>query len=127
MDSQTIATVSNVAFGLMCIGSAAPFVGIPFPKKATADYYRRKNEWLAKLSGHRLTNMQAGYAGALLRISVGLGVIWPQTREPLLLLNGAIVSVGTVLAIRDKKPMIPQWTMLGMVAWCLVTNRLARA
>jgi hypothetical protein len=120
----TIATVSNYAFGAMCIASAAPFLGLKFPNQSAVDYYRRKNEWNAGLSGNRLTASQAGYAGAALRIAVGLGVIWPPTREAVLFVNGAVVSVGTVLAIRDDRPLLPQIGMLSAVMWCLVTNRM---
>ncbi len=123
---QAFATISNVAFGLVCIGSAAPVLGIPFPKQSTADYYKRKNEWIAQLSGHRLTITQAGVFTACLRLAVGFGVIWPPTREALLLVNGGIVGFGTLLAIRDKRPMIPQWSMLGTVACCFLANRLAK-
>lgn len=80
---------------------------------------------MAKLTGDRLTPRQAGYAGAALRIAVGLCCIWGHpVREAALLANAAIVARGTVLAARDGRPMRPQWTMLGAIALCLVLGRL---
>ncbi|KAK1854751.1 hypothetical protein CCHR01_02562 [Colletotrichum chrysophilum] len=123
---STIANLSNWSFGAMCILSALPFVGIPFPNQRAADYYAGKNRWISELSGGRLDSTQAGYAGAVLRIAVGTAVLVPATREAALLINGAIVTRGTMLAVRDGKPLLPQWGMLGIVAWCLVLGRVAR-
>lgn len=126
MSFQLFANLFAYGFGAMCISTALPFVGIPFPKKETAAYYQRKNEWNAKLSGYRISSGTAGILGATLRVGVGLGVVFPSTREVTLLIKGAIVSVGTVLAYRDGRPMKPQWTMLALVTACLGLGRLAR-
>lgn len=118
------ADVASKAFGVLCITSAFPFVGIPIPTRSWATYYAGKNEWLSQLSGRRLNPTQAGYAGALLRIVVGACFLSPTTREAALLFNGAVVCCGTVLAYRDGRPMRPQWTMLGAITLCLVLGRL---
>ena len=125
MAMQTIANLLAYGFGALCLSTALPFVGIPFPRAETAAYYKRKNEWNAKLSGHRITPATAGVLGAALRVGVGLGVIFPETREVALFIKGAVVSVGTMLAYRDGRPMRPQWTMLGLIAACFVSGRLA--
>ncbi|KAF7325044.1 Major facilitator superfamily transporter [Mycena kentingensis (nom. inval.)] len=121
---RTLSTAVSSTFGALCITSALPFIGIPFPSQSWADYYADKNKWLAELSSGRLTPAQAGYAGALLRVGVGACCIYPPTREAALLLNGAVVCRGTVLAYRDERPMRPQWTMLSAIALCLVLGRL---
>ncbi|CAJ2507099.1 Uu.00g082850.m01.CDS01 [Anthostomella pinea] len=113
-----------ITFGALCIASALPFVGIPVPTRSWAIYYADKNRWLSKLSGERLTPKQAGYASALLRLAVGSCCIYPPTRIPALLVNGAVVCRGTVVAYRDGRPMRPQWTMLGAVGLCLLTEIL---
>ncbi|KAJ9150202.1 hypothetical protein NKR23_g3809 [Pleurostoma richardsiae] len=108
-------------YGAMFILSALPFVSAPFPSRETAEYYKRKNDWNVRLSGGHLTRTQTGFLGAALRVMVGLGVLFSATRQGALLGNGAVVSLGTVLAYRDGRPMVPQLTMLAMVAWCLGT------
>ncbi|KAH9904911.1 hypothetical protein F4778DRAFT_780081 [Xylariomycetidae sp. FL2044] len=62
----------------------------------------------------------AGYAGALLRLAVGSSCIYPPTRIAALLLNAAVVCRGTFLAIRDNRPMRPQWNMLGAIGLCFI-------
>lgn len=125
MDWYRIASEAiPVAFGSLCLLSALPFVGVPIPSRAWADYYRGKNEWLSQLSGNRLTPIGAGVCGAMLRIGVGLACINRDTREPTLLINGSIVVGGTIFAYRDGRPMRPQLTMLGAIAVCLLLNRL---
>ncbi|KAI0161743.1 hypothetical protein GGR52DRAFT_138098 [Hypoxylon sp. FL1284] len=115
---------ASATFGALCIASAPPFVGIPFPSRAAAAYYADKNRWMSQLSGGRLTLRQAGYAGALLRLAVGACCVYPPTRVPTLLLNGAVVARGTVVAFRDAGPMMPQWGMLGAVGVCLLLELL---
>ncbi|KAK9416059.1 putative Major facilitator superfamily transporter [Seiridium unicorne] len=124
MWTNRVSAVVSTTFGVLCITSALPFVGIPFPSRAWATYYADKNKWLAELSGGRLTPDQAGYTSAALRIAVGACCIYPPTREAALLVNGAIVCRGTMLAYRDGRPMRPQWTMLSAIALCLVLGRL---
>ncbi|KAI8623915.1 hypothetical protein F5Y19DRAFT_456537 [Xylariaceae sp. FL1651] len=112
--------IPSLTFGCLCIASALPFIGIPFPSRSWATYYADKNRWLSQVSGRRLTPRQAGFAGALLRITVGSACIYPATRLAALLANSAVVSYGTVLAYRDGRPKRPQWTMLGALGVCLV-------
>lgn len=107
-------------FSFLSILSAAPFLGYPFPTRSSADYYSRKNEWISELSGARLTPTQAGYLGAAMRIALGLALLYPSTRRSACGVMGTIVAAGTVLAIRDGKPLTPQFGMLsaiGVVAW----------
>lgn len=124
MHMPTLSDLTSTTFGSLCITSALPFIGIPFPSKAWATYYADKNRWLSQLSGGHLGPKGAGYAGALLRVVVGAGCIYEPTRLAALLLNGAVVSRGTMVAYRDGRPMRPQWTMLGAVGLCLVLERL---
>ncbi|XXG99306.1 hypothetical protein Hte_005643 [Hypoxylon texense] len=119
-----LSDVVSTTFGGLCIASALPFVGIPFPTRAWAAYYADKNRWLSQLSGGRLTPKQAGYASALLRIGVGSCCVYQPTRVAALLVNGAVVSRGTVVAYRDGRPMRPQWTMLGAIGLCLLLELL---
>ncbi|KAI1775307.1 hypothetical protein F4818DRAFT_416241 [Hypoxylon cercidicola] len=119
-----LSDVVSITFGGLCIASALPFVGIPFPTRAWATYYADKNIWLSKLSGGRLTPNQAGYASALLRISVGSCCIYQPTRVAALLVNGAVVVRGTMVAHRDGRPMRPQWNMLGAIGLCLLLELL---
>lgn len=124
---MSLSTWSNIAsrtFGTLCILSSLPFLGIPFPTKSSATYYADKNRWLSQLSNGYLTPQQAGFAGAALRIAVGLGCVFPRTRVPALLLNGAVVGRGTVMAHRDGRPMGPQWGMLSAIAVCLALEIL---
>ena len=123
---QTAIETCSALFGTLCILSAAPFAGVPFPNRAAADYYRAKSRWMSAIFGQRLSPVQAGYMGAAVRIVVGAGTIYPPTREAVLLLNGAGVLWGTVRAVRDGRPLIPQFGMLGAVAFLVVLNRLAR-
>jgi hypothetical protein len=121
------ALLSNLtagSFGILCIASALPFVGVPFPTRAWSDYYADKNRWLSQLSGQRLSPAQAGYAGAALRLVSGACCIYPPTREAMLLIYAAIVCRGTMLASRDGRPMAPQWGMLSATVVCLVLGRL---
>jgi hypothetical protein len=122
----SLSDLPSLTFGALCIVSALPFVGIPFPTRSWATYYAEKNRWMSQLSGGRLTPGQAGVAGALLRLTVGSACIYPATRLAALLANGAIVSRGTVLALRDGRPMGPQWRMLGAVGVCLVLETVRR-
>ncbi|KAI4865622.1 hypothetical protein F4820DRAFT_419699 [Hypoxylon rubiginosum] len=114
----------SITFGGLCIASSLPFIGIPFPSRAWATYYADKNRWLSQLSGGRLTPKQAGYASALLRVGVGSCCIYQPTRVAALLVNGAVVSRGTMVAYRDGRPMRPQWTMLGAISFCLLLELL---
>ncbi|KAJ6476381.1 hypothetical protein C8R45DRAFT_1009815, partial [Mycena sanguinolenta] len=123
---ETLSTASSTLFGVLCILSGAPFVGIPFPSRAAVEYYRDKSAWMAASAfGNRITTTQAGYIGGGGRVLIGAGLIYPPTREATLLVNGAIVSWGTVRAIRGGRPLLPQFGMLAAVAWCLVLGRLA--
>ncbi|KAF6804348.1 hypothetical protein CSOJ01_10266 [Colletotrichum sojae] len=126
MSIQAIADASIFSFGAACILSAFLFVGVPFPNKRASDYYAGKSSWMSELSGGWMSPAQAGVFGAALRVAVGTAVLLPGTREAALLANGAIVTYGTFVARRDGKPMLPQWGILGAVAWCFVLGRLAR-
>lgn len=126
-DISTLSNLSSYTFGGLCILSALPFVGIPFPNRRAADYYAGKSEWMSQIFRRRLTPGQAGYFGAALRIAVGAAVIVPETREPALLFNGAVVTYGTVRAFVDGRPMLPQWGMLAAIAVCLGLGRLSQA
>ncbi|KAK1456170.1 hypothetical protein CCUS01_10158 [Colletotrichum cuscutae] len=90
-DTSTLSNLASYTFGGLCILSALPFVGIPFPNRRAADYYAGKSEWMSQIFRRRLTPRQAGYFGAVLRIAVGAAVIVPEIREPALLFNGAVV------------------------------------
>ncbi|KAI1346930.1 hypothetical protein F5Y01DRAFT_296672 [Xylaria sp. FL0043] len=79
---------------------------------------------MSQSSKGRLTPNQAGYAAAVLRMAVGVGCIYPPTRFAALLINGAVVCQGTMVAYRDGRPMSPQWTMLGAIALCLALEKL---
>lgn len=103
-------------FGAFCILSAPPFIGIPFPSRRASSYYASKNEWLSDLTGKRLNPVQAGYFGATVRVLLGLGLISQRFRRPSCAVNGAIVSVGTVYAVRDGRPLLPQVGMLAAIA-----------
>ncbi|KAI1275119.1 hypothetical protein F5Y07DRAFT_187951 [Xylaria sp. FL0933] len=118
--SDTVSTT----FGALCIVSALPLIGIPFPTRAWASYYADKSRWMAQLSKGHLTPNQAGYAAAVLRTAVGVGCIYPPTRIAALLVNGAVVCRGTMVAYRDGRPMSPQWSMLGAIALCLALEKL---
>lgn len=122
--SRGLVDVITKAFGFFCIVSAFPFIGIPVPSRSSVIYYANKNEWLSKLSGRILSPNQAGYAGALLRIVVGICLLSPATRNGALVFNGVVVSCGTLLAYRDGRPMTSQWLMLGAISLCLVIGRL---
>ncbi|KAG7046769.1 integral membrane protein [Colletotrichum scovillei] len=126
-DTSTLSNLASYTFGGLCILSALPFVGIPFPNRRAADYYAGKSEWMSQIFRRRLTPGQAGYFGAALRIAVGAAVIVPETREPALLFNGAVVTYGTVRAFVDGRPMLPQWGMLAAIAICLGLGRLSQA
>ncbi|KAI0104684.1 hypothetical protein GGR51DRAFT_224977 [Nemania sp. FL0031] len=116
---STWSNIASTTFGSLCVISALPLLGVPFPTRAWASYYADKNRWMSQLSNGRLTPEQAGYAAAGLRIAVGAGCIYPRTRVLALLVNGAVVCRGTMVAYRDGRPMSPQWTMLGAIALCL--------
>lgn len=132
--AHKLSAAAATTYGGLCIASALPFAGVSVPWITTSRrsgdswvaYYAEKNAWMARLSGDRLTPRQAGYAGAALRVAVGLCCILgpPAVREAALLANGAVVARGTVLAARDGRPMRPQWTMLGAIALCLLLGRL---
>ncbi|KAJ6457593.1 hypothetical protein C8R45DRAFT_1032646 [Mycena sanguinolenta] len=126
MTSLQTLSKTSILFSVLCILSAAPFVGIPFPSRAAAEYYRDKSAWMAAtVFGNRITPTQAGYLSSVGRVLIGAGLIYPPTREATLLVNGAIVSCGTVMAIRGGRLLLPQFGMLAAVAWCLVLGRLA--
>ncbi|KAI0874557.1 hypothetical protein GGS24DRAFT_459134 [Hypoxylon argillaceum] len=114
----------STTFGSLCIVSALPLIGIPFPTRAWASYYADKNRWMSQLSKGYLTPNQAGCVVAALRIAVGLGCMYQPTRVAALLVNGTVVCRGTMVAYRDGRPMSPQWTMLGAIALCLALERL---
>ncbi|KAG8161952.1 hypothetical protein KVR01_007717 [Diaporthe batatas] len=136
--AHNLSTAAATLYGGLCIASALPFAGVhvsipwvtprrpPGNSQSWLAYYAEKNAWMARLSGGRLTPRQAGYAGAALRVAVGACCIWGSrlVREAALLLNGAVVARGTVLAARDGRPMRPQWTMLGVIGLCLLLGRL---
>lgn len=132
--AHKLSTAAATTYGGLCIASALPFAGVSVPwitprrssDDSWADYYAEKNAWMARLSGDRLNPRQAGYAGAALRVAVGLCCVWgqPAVREAALLANAAVVAWGTVLAARDGRPMRPQWTVLGATALCLLLGRL---
>ena len=131
--AHKLSTAAATAYGGLCIASALPFAGVSVPwitSRRSDDswvaYYAEKNAWMARLSGDRLTPRQAGYAGAALRVAVGLCCVCgpPAVREAALLANAAVVARGTVLAARDGRPMRPQWTVLGATVLCLVLGRL---
>ncbi|KAI3554862.1 hypothetical protein CABS03_08299 [Colletotrichum abscissum] len=126
-DTSTLSNLASYTFGGLCILSALPFVGIPFPNRRAADYYAGKSEWMSQIFRRRLTPRQAGYFGAALRIAVGAAVIVPEMREPALLFNGAVVTYGTIRAYVDGRPMLPQWGMLAVIAVCLGLGRLSQA
>jgi len=127
MALQTAATLSALGFGSLCISSAFPLLGLPFPSKQAVGYYRRKSAWLAELSGHTISITTAGCLAAVLRLVVGACVILPGTREAALLANGGVVAVGTALTIRDRRPLAPQFGMLIPMALVFWLNRLASA
>ncbi|KAJ7042814.1 hypothetical protein C8F04DRAFT_1175919 [Mycena alexandri] len=124
MWTSTASDIASTTFGALCIASALPFVGVPFPTRGWATYYADKNLYLSQLSGGRLTPRAAGWASAALRIAVGSAAIYPPTREASLIANTAVVVRGTFLAHRDGRPMRPQWTMLGALGLCLLLGRL---
>ena len=111
-------------FGSLCILSAPPFLGYSFPNARAALYYAKKNEWVSSLSGDRMSPVQAGYFGAGLRIFMGLGVISTRYRSPTLLLTGSVIGLGTFAAVRDGKPLLPQFGMVGAIGALLVLGRL---
>lgn len=128
-----LSAAAATTYGVLCIASALPFAGVSVPWTTSrrsddswVNYYAEKNAWMARLSGDRLTPRQAGYAGAALRVAVGLCCVRgpPAVREAALLANAAVVARGTVLAARDGRPMRPQWTVLGATALCLLLGRL---
>ncbi|KAI1414430.1 hypothetical protein F5Y13DRAFT_16116 [Hypoxylon sp. FL1857] len=121
---QPWSDIASITFGALCVASALPFVGIPFPNQSWADYYADKNKWLAMRSGGRLTAKQAGHAGALLRLAVGSCCIYPPTRLAALTANGIVVCYGTVAAYQNSRPMRPQWSMLGAMGLCILLEVL---
>lgn len=122
---QRLGVYLSYTFGSFCILSALPFVGVPFPSQRAATYYTHpstgKNEWIASTFGNRITGRQAGYLGATVRILLGAGLISQTFRKPSCTVMGVIVGYGTVLALRDKRPMLPQIGMLSAIAvvWVL--------
>ncbi|KZV98638.1 hypothetical protein EXIGLDRAFT_292804 [Exidia glandulosa HHB12029] len=108
------------AFGVFCILTAPPFIGIPFPTRRAADYYASKNDWLSSLSGRRESPTQAGYLGAVMRVLLGLGLSSPQYRRVSCVFMLAVVGPGTVFAVRDGKPLLPQFGMLAAIAACWI-------
>jgi hypothetical protein len=119
----TAANLSAYAFGAVCFLSAPPFMGLPVPRRASAEYYAQKNIWLASISPIPMTPKTAGYFGAVLRVGLGLGlVVGGQWRTGALVVMGSVVGVGTVLAARDGRPMGPQWLMLAATALVWLAN-----
>jgi len=125
MDLQAAAIISAFAFGSLCIASALPFVGVPFPSKQTAEYYRRKSAYMAGLTGNVISVTATGYLGAALRVLVGVAVMRPETRELALAVNGAVVTSGTVLAVKHGRPLLPQFGMLVPMMVVFALGRLA--
>ncbi|KAF7299663.1 Dienelactone hydrolase endo-1,3,1,4-beta-D-glucanase [Mycena chlorophos] len=111
-----VSTLSNTLFGTLCILSSLPFLGIPFPSRATAEYYADKSAHMAEV--YNITPGQAATIGGVGRTLVGLGVIYPPTRWVALAVNGAVVLRGSTIAWRDGRPMLPQYGMLGAMAFC---------
>ena len=125
MSRHLIGNYLAYSFGTFCILSALPFVGVPFPSRAAADYYAGPNgkiKWISDLSGHRITSKQAGYFGAGQRIVLGLCLISPKFRRPSAALMGIVVSYGTVVAVRDGRPLLPQIGMLSAIAAVLISG-----
>ncbi|OTB18246.1 hypothetical protein K445DRAFT_245090 [Daldinia sp. EC12] len=116
----TWSDAASSTFGALCITSALPFVGVPFPTRSSAVYYAAKSKWMAERSGPRLTPRQAAYGGAVLRVAVGLCSIYRPTRVVALMVNGLVVCFGTVAAYRSGAPMMPQWGMLCAIGGCLL-------
>ncbi|KAI0835227.1 hypothetical protein F5Y06DRAFT_277025 [Hypoxylon sp. FL0890] len=116
--------IVSTTFGTLCLLSAVPLVGIPFPSRSWANYYEDKNKWIAFRTGGRLTAKQAGYAGALLRLAVGSCCIYPPTRIAALTANSIVVSYGTVAAYQNSRPMSPQWSMLSAMGLCILLEVL---
>ncbi|KAI0443158.1 hypothetical protein F4803DRAFT_333567 [Xylaria telfairii] len=116
--------IASGTFGSLCVISALPLIGIPFPTREWASYYADKSRWMSRLSKGYLAPGQAAYAAAALRIAVGFGCVYQPTRLTALLANGAVVCWGTLVAYRDSRPMSPQWTMLGAIGLCLVLEKL---
>ena len=107
------------AFGIFCILSAPPFIGIPFPNSRASSYYATKNIWITNIAarwGINVTPKQAGYFGATVRIILGLAFISTRYRRPSCAAMGAVVGYGTVRAVKDAKPLMPQLGMLAAVA-----------
>lgn len=124
MARHRVGPILAYSFGTFCLLSALPFLGIPFPNSRAAQYYIRpngKNEWIAKLTGDRISPKQAGYFGATTRILLGAGLISQTFRAPSCAVMGAIVGYGTIVAIRDSRPLLPQFGMLSAIAavWLL--------
>ncbi|KAI0141578.1 hypothetical protein GGR57DRAFT_487197 [Xylariaceae sp. FL1272] len=117
--------IPSVAFGGLCIASALPFIGVPFPSRSAATYYAGKNQWMSQVTGGRLSPRGAGISGAFLRIAIGGCCIHKPTRVSALLVNGAVVSYGTIVALRDGRPMIPQFGMLSAIGVCLAIEYLS--
>ncbi|KAI1266417.1 hypothetical protein F5Y18DRAFT_381566 [Xylariaceae sp. FL1019] len=120
-----ISEAPSVIFGGLCIASALPFIGVPFPSRSAATYYAGKNQWMSQVTGGKLSPRGAGVTGALLRFAIGGCCIHKPTRVGALLANGAVVSYGTVIALRDGRPMIPQFGMLSAIGVCLAIEYLS--
>ncbi|KAH8160518.1 hypothetical protein CIB48_g7726 [Xylaria polymorpha] len=120
----TWSDIASGTFGSLCVISVLPLIGISSPTREWASYYADKSRWMSRLSKGYLAPDQAAYASAALRIAVGCGCVYQPTRVAALLVNGAVVCSGTVVAYRDSRPMSPQWTMLGTIGLCLVLEKL---
>jgi hypothetical protein len=126
MSLPQISSLASYAYATFCLLNALPFIGIPFPRRATVEYYKGKNAWIAKLSGGWLTVEQAGVLGAAFRTLNGLAVLYRPTR---LLAHGSVgmgIAYGTYLANRDGRPMIPQFGMLAAIWGCFALELAAR-
>jgi hypothetical protein len=126
MRPRAISNIASYAYATFCILNALPFIGIPFPRQASVEYYKGKNAWNSQLSGGRVTPEQAGVLGAMFRVINGLAVIYPQTRLPAHALVGTVIAYGTILAFRDGRPMIPQFGMLAAIWGCFALEMAAR-
>jgi hypothetical protein len=126
MQLRAASDLASYAYATFCFLNALPFIGIPFPRRATVEYYKRKNEWNVKLSGGRLTPEQAGIAGCAFRVLNGLLVIYPPTRLLAHATIGTAIGFGTFLAFRDGRPMIPQFGMLAAIWGCFALELMAR-
>lgn len=108
--------------GSFCLLTVPAFLGWPFPTARWKSYYADKSGWMSRLSRGRLSHNQAGIAGAILRLSLGLGILYRPTRIWSCIIMDLVVLPGTYLAVRDGRPLAPQWKMLGLITATLVIS-----